>query len=104
MPRSPILAFVVCLLVVNATWGQLPASRGVTVEIDDFRYTFDLGGDEWSMQCRFRIDGSEWRTASTSGAGPERELLIPGTTVRVGDPGDRTLQWDHGDDVRELRY
>lgn len=103
MPRSLLVAVALCSLVVLPAWGK-PASHGVTVEIDAFEYTYFLGGDAWSMRCLYRVDGSEWRPVATSGAGHERELQIPGTTVQVGDPGDRSLRWNHGDDVRELRF
>jgi hypothetical protein len=81
-----------------------PASQGVTVEIGHFEYTYYLSADDWSMTCQYRVDGSEWRTATSSGQGMERTLHIPGTTVHVGDLGNRTLKWDHGEDVRELRF
>ena len=103
MPRRLLLALTLCLLAATPLWAT-PASHGVTVEIDAFEYTYFLGGDQWSMRCLYRVDGSEWRAASASGVGPERSLQIPGTTVHVGDPGNRTLLWNHDDDVRELRF
>jgi hypothetical protein len=103
MLRRSIAALVVSLLVVLPAWAT-PASHGVTVEIDAFEYTYFLGGDDWSITCLYRVDGSEWRRASASGSGAERGLHIPGTTVQVDDPGNRTLQWNHGEDVRELRF
>jgi hypothetical protein len=103
MPRRLLLALALVLFVVYPLRAQ-PASHGVTVEIDTFEYSYFLGGDEWSMRCLYRVDGSEWRSAMASGTGAERELHIPGTTVHVGDPGNRTLMWNHGEDVRELRF
>lgn len=90
-------------LCVSPLWAK-PTSHGVTVEIGSFEYTYYLSADDWSMTCRYRVDGSEWRTATSSGQGAERALQIPGTTVHVGDPGDRTLRWNHDGDVRELRF
>ena len=99
------LLFALALVSIAAgPLGAKPASHGVTVEIDAFEYTYYLSADDWSMTCRFRVDGGEWRQATSSGRGADRALKIPGTTVHVGDPGDRTLQWDHDDDVRELRF
>jgi hypothetical protein len=102
MPRRLLLACILFLMPCPL-WAT-PASQGVTVEIDAFEYSYYLGGDEWSMRCRYRIDGGEWRAAAASGSGADRELRFPGTTVRVGDPGDRSLQWNHEGDVRELRF
>jgi hypothetical protein len=105
--EGPMIRTLLALLLVAMLALPLaakPASQGVTVEIGDFEYTYYLSADDWSMTCQFRVDGSEWRTATSSGQGAERTLHIPGTTVRVGDPGDRTLLWNYGEDVRELRF
>lgn len=103
MFRRLLLALLL-VSIVALPLAAKPVSQGVTVEIEAFEYSYYLGRDDWSMQCRYRVDGGEWRTILASGAGLERELHIPGTTVHVGDPGNRTLQWDHGEDVRELRF
>jgi hypothetical protein len=103
MPRRLLLALALVSIAACPLWGQ-PASHGMTVEIDAFEYTYFLGGEQWSMCCLYRVDGGEWRTASSSGTGADRALQIPGTTIHVGDPGNRTLQWNHDDDVRELRF
>jgi hypothetical protein len=103
MLRCLLFALAIVSIAAGPLWAK-PASHGVTVEIDAFEYSYYLSGDDWSMQCLYRVDGGEWRTASSSGRGPERALQIPGTTIHVGDPGDRSLQWNHDDDVRELRF
>jgi hypothetical protein len=103
MLRRLLLALAIVLIVAGPVWAK-PASHGVTVEIGAFEYTYYLSADDWSMTCQYRVDGGEWRPATSSGRGADRALKIPGTTVHVGDPGDRTLQWNHDDDVRELRF
>jgi hypothetical protein len=105
--RLLLAAALVSLITGPLSTGPLwakPVSSGVTVEIGEFAYTYYLSADDWSMTCRYRVDGGEWRTATSSGQGAERALQIPGTTVHVGDPGDRSLQWNHEGDVRELRF
>lgn len=103
MPRRLLFALALVLIAVCPLQAQ-PASHGVMVEIDAFEYTYFLSADDWSMTCRYRVDAGEWRLATSSGRGADRALKIPGTTVHVGDPGNRTLQWNHDDDVRELRF
>jgi hypothetical protein len=103
MLRRLLLALALVSIAAGPLWAK-PASHGVTVEIEAFEYTYFLGGDAWSMRCLYRVDGGEWRSASSNGMGVERALQIPGTTIHVGDPGNRTLQWNHDDDVRELRF
>src|SRR5262249_3573471 len=108
MLRHLLLAATLVSLVATPLWASpplvRPVSQGVTVEIGGFQYTYYLSADDRSMSCRYRVDGSEWRTATSSGCGAERALQIPGTTVHVGDPGDRSLHWNHEGDVRELRF
>jgi hypothetical protein len=102
-PRLFLAAAVLTLAAHLQLQAQHPASYGCSVEIDSFSYSYVLGGQSWSMECRYRLDGGEWRQASSDGKGGTRLLQIPGTTVRVEDPGDRTLDWTYGDDVQSLR-
>ena len=76
--------------------------RGSTIEIEDFAYTFYLGGDGgWSLECKYRVDGGPWQTAAASGEGNERRLRLPGTSVH-GIAAGQTVNWSCDDDVTRL--
>lgn len=77
------------------------AVPGSVVEIDEFFYSFYLGGDDWELECRYRIDGGEWRTARAAGEGSERQLKLPGTSVE-GNASGYLVDWTCGEDVARM--
>jgi hypothetical protein len=106
MNRSPwlVTALAVCLLVSLAA---LPAAAttpvpGVTVEVEDCYYSYVIGGSWWSIECRYRIDGGEWRFVSQEGTSGQPELLLPGTSVHA-QVVDRRVVFSAEEDVASLR-
>jgi hypothetical protein len=93
-------------LLLSATL-VLPADArsplpGATVEIEQYYYTFYLGGSGWSLECRYRVDEGEWLTAAAEGSGEERILRLPGTSVQATAEGF-DVRWSCGDEVVSLR-
>jgi hypothetical protein len=75
---------------------------GSTVEVEDCYYSFSLGGSWWSLECRYRIDGGEWRRAYQEGSGGEPELHLPGTSVHARCVNLR-VEFSADEDVISLR-
>jgi hypothetical protein len=102
-------ALAVCLPVIVSIcpgWETLAAATtrvpGSFIEIVDCQYSYVVGGEEWSVECRYRIDEGEWRTASSRGSGGVWELRLPGTSVQA-TVVDYKVQWSYGDEVGSLR-
>lgn len=111
MNRSLASAAVlaVCLTIVLASHQAIQSSASATtraagshVEITDCQYTYVVGGDDWSVECRYRIDEGEWRVAKSSGSGGVWELRLPGTSVQA-TVVDYKIQWSYGDEISSLR-
>jgi hypothetical protein len=106
---APAAALAACLSIVLSSCPatQSPASAttrapGSLVEIADCQYSYVVGGDEWSVECRYRIDEGEWRVAKSSGSGGVWELRLSGTSVQA-TVVDYKIQWSYGDEISSLR-
>jgi hypothetical protein len=88
-------------LVSLPAWATTP-TNGTRIEIADCQYTYVLGGEAWSIECRYRIDEGEWRHITSSGNGGSWELRLPGTSVQ-GTVVESRIQWSFGDEVASLR-
>jgi hypothetical protein len=106
---APAAALSACLMVSLIAFPglQSPAAAttrapGSLVEIADCEYSYIVGGEEWSVQCRYRIDEGEWRTARSQGSGGVWELRLPGTSVQA-TVVDYKIEWSFGDEISSLR-
>jgi hypothetical protein len=93
-----VAALLVCALPAQAD--SLPS--GSKVEVAECYYTFSLDGSWWSLECRYRIDEGEWRTASQEGRTGEAELQLPGTGVQARGSNFR-IEWSFDNDVGSLQ-
>lgn len=91
------------LVLLSVNWASADSfHQGTVVEIDSFGYTYWLGDNpEWSMECRYRVDGSEWQHHRVGGVGDGRRIRIPGTSVEASVV-DGQLCWEHTGDVRQV--
>jgi hypothetical protein len=106
---APAAALAVCFVVLLAPIAglQSPAAAttrtpGSLVEVAQCEYSYVVGSDQWWIECRYRIDEGEWRTAATQGKGGVWELRLPGTSVEA-TVVDYKIQWSYGDDLGSLR-
>lgn len=77
------------------------AVPGSIVEIDEYFYSYYLGGDGWELECRYRVDGGQWQSAFASGDGSERRLRLPGTSVEGAVVG-HLVEWTCDEDVTRM--
>lgn len=104
MNRSLLLvsALVVCLgLVMAAPTTATTPVPGSTVEVEDCYYSYILGGTWWSIECRYRIDGGEWRRVCQEGNTGQPELQLPGTSA-MARVVDRRVVFSAEEDVASL--
>ena len=99
MSRSLLLAAALLVCALPAKADSLPS--GTQVEVAECYYTFSLDGSWWSLECRYRIDEGEWRTAYQEGRTGEAELHLPGTSVQARG-SDYRIHWSFDNDVGSL--
>jgi hypothetical protein len=93
------VCFVVALAAPATATTPVP---GATVEVEDCFYSYLLGGSWWSIECRYRIDGGEWRRASQEGTSGQPEMQLSGTSV-TAQVVDRRVVFSAAEDVASLR-
>ena len=105
MNRITLLAAALTVFLAwSLTAGTATATSpvpGTIVEVEDCYYSYILGGDWWSIECRYRIDGGEWRRASQEGTAGQPELHLPGTSA-MARVVDRRVVFSAEEDVASL--
>jgi len=105
MNRTTLLAaalavFLVPSLLIVPAAATTPVP-GSTVEVEDCYYSYILGGSWWSIECRYRIDGGEWRRVCQEGNAGQPELQLPGTSA-MARVVDRRVVFSAEEDVASL--
>jgi hypothetical protein len=105
MNRTTLLtAALAVFLVVALTAFPAAATTpvpGTIVEVEDCFYSYILGGDWWSIECRYRIDGGEWRHVQQEGTAGQPELHLPGTSA-MARVVERRVVFSADEDVASL--
>jgi hypothetical protein len=104
MNRTTLLAAALVVFSLSLTAAPAAATSpvpGTIVEVEDCYYSYILGGDWWSIECRYRIDGGEWRRVSQEGNAGQPELQLPGTSA-MARLVDRRVVFSADEDVASL--